>query len=140
MTPFRSLPSQLLVLCLFCTITAQAQLIVTVSQPKIAVQKAVIPLEMKNEFSQKIKSARAAVFLLDGQGKMVAQSSKWVIGGAPGKSGLAPGATNSFFFVLTAEKPWPGTNLTTKVNFSRVVLGDGKLADPAKDVVISNSK
>jgi hypothetical protein len=120
-----------------CSVTAHAQLAVTVGQAKIAVQKAVIPLGMKNEFSQKIESARAVVFLLDGQGKMVAQSSKWVIGGAPGKPGLAPDATNSFFFVLTAAKPFPGTNLTTKVNFSRVVLGDGKLADPAKDVVIS---
>jgi hypothetical protein len=119
-----------------CATTVQAQLLVTVSPAKIAGQKAVVPVQMKNEFSQKVESARASVFLLDEQGKMVAQSTKWVIGGTQDRPALASGATNSFFFVITSDKPFATTNLTTKVNFSRVVLEGGKLADATKDVEI----
>jgi hypothetical protein len=122
-----------------CAATARAQLVVTVSQPKIAGQKAVVPLQVKNDFSQKIESARASVFLLDERGKMVGQSTKWVIGGTKNQASLAPGATNSFFFVITSDKPL-GTNLTAKVNFNRVVLEGGKLGDPVKDVVILKAK
>jgi hypothetical protein len=124
----------------FCAMTTQAQLIVNVLQPKVEGKKAVVSLQMKNEFSQKVESARASVFLLDEQGKMVAQSTKWVIGGTQDRPALASGATNSFFFVITSDKPFATTNLTTKVNFSRVVLEGGKLADATKDVVISNPK
>jgi len=130
----------LLNLCIFCAFTVQAQLVVNVSQPRISGQKAVVSLSMKNEFSQKIESARAVVFLLDKQGKMVAQSTKWVIGGTQDKPGLAPAATNSFFFVVSSDKPFPGTNLTAKVNFSRLVLEGGKLGDPIKNVTISTGK
>jgi hypothetical protein len=119
-----------------CATAVQAQLLVTVSPAKIAGQKAVVPLQMKNEFSQKIESARASVFLLDEKGKMVAQSTKWVIGGTQDKPGLVPSATNSFFFVITSDKPLPKTNVTAKVNFSRVVLERGKLVDVTKDVQI----
>jgi hypothetical protein len=38
-----------------------------------------VSLEMKNHFNQGVASARAAVLLLDEQGKMVGQSAKWVI-------------------------------------------------------------
>lgn len=114
--------------------TAHAQLVVRVSQPKIAGQKAVVPLDIKNEFSQKIKSARASIFLRDEKGKIVAQSTKWIIGGIENKPGLAPGATNAFFFVVTADKRLPATNLTATVNFIRVVLEGGKLANPTRDV------
>jgi hypothetical protein len=122
-----------------CATTVQAQLIVTVPATKIEGQKALVLLQMKNEFSQKIESARASVFLLDKKGKMVGQSTKWVIGGTKGRPSLEPGATNSLFFVITSDKPL-GTNLTANVNFNRVVLEGGKLADPTKDVVISNGQ
>lgn len=67
---------------------------------------------------------------------MVGQSTKWVIGGTTNHTDFAPGATNTFYFVLTVEKPITTTNLTTKVIFNRVVLEGGKLADAAKDVWI----
>lgn len=123
----------------FCAGTIQAELAVTVSPPKITGQKAVVPLALKNNFSEKIESARAAVFLLDDQGKMVGQSTKWVIGGS-NTNGLAAGATNAFHFVITSDKPFTTTNLTTKVSFSRVVLEGGKLADAAKEVQVQNTK
>jgi hypothetical protein len=116
--------------------SVNAQLAVSVSPVKVAGSKAVVKLELKNAFAEKIESARAAVFLLDEQGKMVGHSTKWVIGGSEDKPGLAAGATNVFHFVVTSDKPLTTTNLTAKVNFNRVVLGGGKLADVSKDVQI----
>ena len=50
---------------------------------------------------------------------------------------MAAGATNAFYFVVPATKPFTTTNLTAKVSFSRVVLEGGKLADVRKDVKIN---
>jgi hypothetical protein len=116
-------------LILLCPLLASAQLAVTVSPAKITGQKAIVPLAMKNGFTEKIQSARAVCFLLDAQGKMAGQSTQWVIGGARDRPALSPGATNAFNFVVTAAKPFTTTNLTPKVIFSRVVLEGGKLAD-----------
>jgi hypothetical protein len=126
---------------LFCPLQlARAQLAVTVSPVKTAGQKAVVPLALRNNFSQKIESARAAVFLLDEQGKMIGQASRWVIGGSQDKPGLAAGATNAFHFVVAADKPLTTTNLTAKVTFNRVLLEGGKAANAAKDVVVTSSR
>ena len=125
---------------LLCAICTHAQLAVIVSPPKISGQKVVVPLVMQNHFDQKIESARASVFLSDEKGKMVGESTKWVIGENPNHAELAPGATNTFYFVLTAEKPITTTNLTAKAVFNRIVLEGGKLADVTKDVAISSGK
>jgi hypothetical protein len=117
--------------------TASAQLAVTVSPPKIVGQKAIVKLAMKNGLSQKIESARAVCFLLDDQGTMIGQSTKWVIG--QNKTGLEPGATNSFNFVITSPQPFTTTNLAAKVTFTRVVLDDGKLADVRQEVIVSQA-
>jgi len=95
-----------------------------------------MPLTMKNNLTEKVESARAVAFLLDEHGKVVGQSTKWVIGGESAKSGLPVGATNVFNFVITADKPFATTNLITRVNFSRIVLEGGKQADVNKDVRI----
>src|SRR5881296_2046201 len=117
-----------ILLLLLGTVMTHAQLVVTVSPPKIVGQKAVVPLAMKNNLSVKIESARAAVFLLDEQGKALGQpTTRWVIGGSQDKPGLAAGTTNTFHFVITADKPFATTNLTAKVSFSRVVLEGGKV-------------
>jgi hypothetical protein len=114
--------------------TAQAQLTVTVSPTKLAGQKAIVQLAMKNNFGEKIESARAVCFLLDEQGKVVGQSTRWVIGGTKDKPALAPGKETTFNYVIQATKPFTSTNLTATVTFNRVLLEGGKLADPAKDV------
>ena len=98
-----------------------------------------MPLALKNNFAEKIESARAAVFLLDKHGKMIGHSTKWVIGGSEDKPGLATGATNAFHFVITSDKRFTTTNLTAKVNFNRVVLESGKLADVSKNVQIQQA-
>jgi len=115
---------------------AHGQLLVRVSPPKVAGQKAVVPLAMTNGLAEKVESARAVVFLLDEQGRMVAQGTRWVVGGSRANSGLASGATNSFHFVITSDKPFPTTNLTARLTVSRVVLEGGKLADVNRDVKI----
>lgn len=121
-------------------IAANAQLAVIVSPPKIAGQKAVVPLAMRNGLSEKIESARAVVFLLDEQGKTVGQpATRWIIGGSADKPGLAAGATNAFHFVIASDKPFTTTNLTAKVTFSRVVLEGGKVADVTKTVQIEHA-
>ena len=144
-----------LILILFLSaLAAPAQLTVAVSPPKVVGQKAVVSMAMKNSFAEKIESARAVCFLLDDQGKMVGQGAKWVIGGKAesGKragpnspllappaalSGLAPGATNAFNFVIALDKPSTNTNLTAKVQLSRVVLEGGKLANVPRQVTIT---
>jgi len=122
---------------LFASLTAHAQLAVTVSPVKVTGQKAIVPLVLKNNLTENIESARAALFLLDDQGKMVGQSTKWVIGGTKDKPGLAAGATNAFHFVIASDKPFTTTNLTAKVQFNRLVLKGGKLADVTKDVSVT---
>ena len=129
-----------LIALLSCPLLAAAQLAVTVSPPKVVGQKAVVPLAMKNDFTEKVESARAVVFLLDEQGKMVGQSTKWVIGGSQDKPGLVAGATSSFHFVIATRKWFTTTNLTANVTFIRVVLASGKLADIAKDVHLTVPK
>lgn len=127
-----------ILLLLLAVLSASAQLAVTVSPVKLAGQKAVVPLAMQNNLSERVESARAVCFLLDEQGKAIGQpTTRWVIGGSADKLGLAAGATNVFHFVVTADKPFSTTNLTAKVTFSRVVLEGGKLADVAKQVTVT---
>lgn len=111
-----------------------AQLSVAVSPVRLTAQRAIVPLAMKNNFGEKIESARAVCFILDDQGKVVGQATRWIIGGTGDKAGLAPGATNAFNFVVATVRPITSTNLTAKVTFSRLVLAGGKLADPQKAV------
>src|SRR5258708_38459548 len=126
----------------FGCLAARAQLVVTVAAPVVSGQKAVVRLRLENRFPERIEAARAATFLLDERGKMVATATKWVIGGQAGpgpKPGLQPGATNIFNFVVGSDKPFSTTNLTAKVAFSRVVLEGGKVADPSRDVRVFGS-
>jgi hypothetical protein len=117
-------------------LSAQAQLEVTIIPPKISAQKAVVQLNMKNNLTEAVKSARAVCFLLDEQGKMVGQSTKWVIGGTKDRPALKPKEVMVFNFVITSPQPFTTTNLTPKVSFSRVVLSGDKLANPKSDVQI----
>jgi hypothetical protein len=124
-----------LAVMLFCPLLATAQLAVTVTPPKVVGQKAMVQLKMKNDLSEAVKSARAVCFLLDDQGKMIGQSTKWVVG--QNHTGLEPKAEATFNFVITSPQPWTTTNLTAKISFSRVVLDGGKLADMKQDVSVT---
>jgi hypothetical protein len=125
---------------MLATTLAHAQLTVTVSPPEVTGQKAVVSLEMRNNLTEAVESARAVCFLTDEQGRTIGQpTTRWVIGGQSGpasNAALAPGATNTFHFVVTADKPLTTTNLNATLQFSRVVLRGGKMADPVNDVRI----
>ena len=114
---------------------AVAELTVRVSPPKITGQKAIVLLAIENHFPTKIESVRAAIFILDETGKMLAQGTQWIIGGSKDKPGLSAGSTNVFQFVVTSDKPLT-TNVTSKVVVNRIVLEGGNLARP-NDVKIS---
>lgn len=116
-----------------------AQLAVTISPVQATGSKAIVPLTMKNGFAERIQSARAVCFLLDDQGKMVGQASRWIIGGTGDKAVLAAGGTNAFNFVVAAARPFTSKNLTAKLSLSRVLLEGGKLADVNKEVQIQNT-
>ena len=113
---------------------ALADLTVKVDEPKQVGKKAVFKLTMKNTFAEKIESARAQVFLLDENGKVVGQAAHWVIGGTKEKPALSPDRETTFNFVVGTGKPFT----KNKVSFSRVVLEGGKLADVNKEVQIQN--
>ena len=119
------------------SLTVQAQLVVSVSQPKVVGQKTVVKLVMKNNLTETVESARAVVFLLDDQGKMVGQSTKWVIGDSKDRPPLKPKSEVKFNFVVSSLQPFAATNLTAKISFSRVVLERGKLADVRRDVSVT---
>jgi hypothetical protein len=71
---------------------------------------------------------------LDEQGKMVGQSTKWVIG--QNKKVLEPNGEAKFNIVITSLQPLVSSNLTAKVIFSRVILDGGKLANVQQDVTV----
>ena len=127
-------------LFLACALTAQAQLTVTVSPVKTTGQKAIVLLAMTNDLAESVESARAVCFLLDEQGKMAGQSTKWVVGGTKDRPALQPKSGTTFNFVITSPQPFITTNLTAQVSFSRLVLEGEKLANPKTDVQIQNRK
>jgi hypothetical protein len=124
---------------LLSDVIAQAHLVVAVSPVKIVGQKAVVPLAMTNNLVEPVESARAVCFLLDGQGKIVGQSTKWVIGGTKNRPALQQTAGTTFNFIITSPQPFTTTNLMAKISFSRVVLDGGKLADVRQDVSVTTA-
>jgi len=135
-----NLQSAIMAILLITPWFSHAQLHVTISPVRLTGHKAVVPLSLENRFLETVESARAVVFLLDERGKAVSlPTTRWVVGGSRGARELAAGATNTFHFVVTGQKPFTTTNLTAKVAFSRVVLDGGKLANANKDVVLKTS-
>ena len=123
---------RLILVFLVSTACVQAKLSVKVDKATTTGKKSVIKLTMKNTFAEKIASARATLFLINDEGKVVGQATQWVIGGMKEKPGLAPDASTTFNFVVTSDKPFTKTKLV----FTRIVLEGGKSADP-KDVEVS---
>lgn len=132
---------KIFLICLLsvCVFGVSAQLVVTVLQPQFIGQKAIVPLAITNNLSQKVESARALCFLINNQGKIVGESAKWVVGGAQNRPALEPKAGTAFNFVLNTSQPLVATNLTTRVTFSRLILDGGQAADPNKDIQIQNA-
>ena len=125
----------LLAAWLLVTPLLSAQLAVSVTPPKVTGQKVLVKLAMKNDLKEPVESARAVCFVLDPQGKMVGQSAQWVIGGTKERPPLAPEKEANFFFVITSEK-LTTTNLTARIEFSRLLLPGGKSLDARSNVTL----
>lgn len=108
------------------TIPAQAKLSVEVAEPKQAASKVVVKLTIKNQFAEKVESVRATIFLMDAQGKVVGQTTQWIIGGTKDRPELKSDATATYNFVITTDKPFTKAQLL----FNRVILEGGKVAEP----------
>ena len=121
----------------FGALAVDAQLAVIVSPVRTTGQKAIVLLAMTNNVAEPIESARAICFLLDDQGKMVGQSTKWVIGGTKDRPPLQPKSGTTFNFVITSPQQFTTTNLTAKVSFSRVLLAGGRQVDLGQGVVVT---
>jgi len=109
---------------------SNASLVVKVDPPKAAGTKALIKLTLRNTFSQNVESARATVFLLNDEGKVVGQSTQWVIGGSKDRPALAANASTTFNFVLNQKKPFTKARLV----FTKLVLDGGKSVNPRDNV------
>lgn len=110
-------------------VATHASLNFSVESTKQVHAKSLVQLKLINKFSENVASARASVFLLDDQGKVVAQSVKWIIDATKDKNGLKPDETLNYTFVLNNEKPFT----SAKVTITRVVLESGKVVIPAAD-------
>jgi len=119
---------------LFCAVTAHAALTLKVAEPKTYGQKTIVKMDLGNTFTNTIESVRAVVFLLDDNGKVVGQETRWIIGGTKDRPPLAPDAKTTFNFVVQASKPFT----KTKVTVTRIVLEGERLADVNKDVQIES--
>ena len=130
-----SLLTYIFVVLLLNLTLAHADLSVRVAEPKTHGQKTILKMELHNTFTNTIESARAVVFLLDDQGKVVGQETRWIVGGTKDRPPLAPNAKATFNFVVQSKKPFT----KTKVTITRIVLEGGELADVNKDVQIKSA-
>lgn len=130
-----TLPYVCVGLMLLAPVQGYARLVAKLEGARLSGSKAVVKLTLKNTFTNTVESARATLFLMNDQDKVVGQKSEWVIGGKRDKSALAPDATTTYNFVVPADKPFT----KTKVVFNRIVLEGGKQVDPSKNVVIEQS-
>lgn len=128
----------LLLQVLFLQFASWAELIVSVAPPIAVGDRTLVKLEMVNGFFETVKSARATCFLLNHEGKMVGQTSQWVIGGSNEKRSIKPGETN-FFNIVIGIPNQSSTNLAAKVIFTHLNLENGVKRDPLADVVISTN-
>lgn len=118
------------------SVLTHAQLTAILSPTKVAGQKAIVGVHLHNDFTNDIESARAVCFLQDSQGKMIGETTQWVIGEK--KSVLKAGESSSFNFVITGREPFADTNLTAKISFIRINLDNGGFVN-ARDVIMTNT-
>ncbi len=118
-----------------CVAATQASLAIKINEPKTPGSKVIVKLELQSTYSQKIESVRAAIFLMDDQGKVVGQDTRWIIGGTKDKPALAPGAKTTYNFVIATDKPFTKTKLVV----TRIVLEGGKLGNALTDVQIQDA-
>ena len=116
----------------FLSGAAFANLEVSVASLESASNKTLVKLDTKNTFDQGIKDARAWVFLMDAEGKVVGNQAQWIIGGDSSQKAPLEAEDSQTFKVAisTTSKP-----TTAKVTFSKIILADGTKVNPHKSLV-----
>lgn len=122
-----------LILTLFTALSLHGNLEVSVTEQLSAGNKGLVKLKMKNQFSQGVKGARAWVFLMDDNGKVVGNKAQWLVGGTEENlkkdpQGLEVGEELEASMVIDTQKPFT----KTKVTLSKLILSDGNSVDPRK--------
>ena len=112
-----------LLLFLVSLTLARADLSVKMDASRNNGSSAVVKLSMKNSGTNSVQSARAAVFLINADGKVVGRKVDWVIGGAKEKPGLPANTDTTFNLVVPTDQPFA----TAKLLFTRIVLDDGRV-------------
>lgn len=69
------------IVSLLWAVALSAQIEVSVSSIESQSNKSVVRLEASHQFTKDVKDARAWVFLLDAEGKVVGNQAHWIIGG-----------------------------------------------------------
>jgi hypothetical protein len=103
---------------------------VTVVSTREVGGKATVGLSLANTFKKPVKEARVWVFLLDSEGKVMANKAQWLVGSAETPKTWAAGESQQC--VVTVDVPRPVAS--TRVTFSRLTLADGTEVDPQKQV------
>jgi hypothetical protein len=110
--------------------TCLADVEVTVVSTREVGGKATVGLSLANTFKQPVKEARVWVFLLDSEGKVMANKAQWLVGGSETPKTWAAGESQQC--AVTVDVPRPVAS--TRVTFSRLTLADGTEVDPQKQV------
>lgn len=113
------------------TITSlYAQEAIFVSQPEVianAAGRAAVEFKMENKLVAPIQGARAWVFLMGDDGKVVGNHAQWVV--SQDKNNILPaGETQTYKIAMLVQ----GEVSSAKVVFSRIILEDGSTPDPRK--------
>ena len=120
-----------------CLLCANVEVALTPSDESTA-DKSIVTLTAKNSFSQPVDSAKVWVFALDEAGAVVGQKSAWIIskkhsasGDTSSLAGLDAGETAEITMSIDTER---GAT-STKVTFTKIILADGSLVNPHKQVI-----
>lgn len=109
-----------------------AQEAIFVSKPEVIADdpgRATVEFKMENKLVSPVKGARAWVFLMGNDGKVVGNHAQWVVS-KDKKNTLPAGETQTYKMAMQVQ----GEVTSAKVVFSRIILEDGSTPDPRKIV------
>ena len=128
---------------LLLPLTVHAQLEVRLLETKQSENKSLVKMELNNTYDQAIKGARAWVFLMDEEGKVVGNKAAWIIGGDKTEPEnrvqppLEKGEKNEYTLAMDTLRPTEEGEppFKAKITFSRVILADGTPFNPQEAIV-----
>lgn len=121
-------PLQIALLTILSAACLPAGEVLYVSDPEVVSNvsgKAVVEFKMENTLDTSIASARAWVFLMGADDKVLGNHAQWVVSEKQ-KNKLPSGGSASYTMALESK----GEIESVKIVFSRIILGDGRTPDP----------